>query len=78
MSPAPPRPTAPREGSAPRFRAIPQPCASRSSSSRSPPRPRPWPAPAAPAATVHESYAPALAEARRRGLPLLVDVWAPW
>ena len=34
--------------------------------------------PAAPAATVHESYAPALAEARARGLPLLVDVWAPW
>jgi hypothetical protein len=31
---------------------------------------------AAPA--VHEAYAPALAEARARGVPLLVDVWAPW
>ena len=27
---------------------------------------------------VHEAYAPALAEARVRGVPLLVDVWAPW
>ncbi len=31
-----------------------------------------------PAPTVHEAYAPALAEARARGVPLLVDVWAPW
>lgn len=35
-------------------------------------------APAAPPATVHEQYAPALAEARARAVPLLVDVWAPW
>lgn len=33
---------------------------------------------ASPAPTVHEAYAPALAEARARGVPLLVDVWAPW
>jgi hypothetical protein len=30
------------------------------------------------APAVHEAYAPALAEARARGVPLLVDVWAPW
>ncbi len=34
--------------------------------------------PAAPPVAVHEQYAPALAEARARGVPLLVDVWAPW
>lgn len=34
--------------------------------------------PAARGASVHESYAPALAEARARGVPILVDVWAPW
>lgn len=33
---------------------------------------------ASPATAVHEAYAPALAEARARGVPLLVDVWAPW
>ncbi|HET8732337.1 MAG TPA: hypothetical protein VFM45_01060 [Anaeromyxobacteraceae bacterium] len=33
---------------------------------------------ASPAPTVHDAYAPALAEARARGVPLLVDVWAPW
>ena len=31
-----------------------------------------------PTPTVHEAYAPALAEARARAVPLLVDVWAPW
>lgn len=34
--------------------------------------------PAGPGAAVHERYAPALAEARARDVPLLVDVWAPW
>jgi hypothetical protein len=33
---------------------------------------------AARVAAVHEQYAPALAEARSLGVPLLVDVWAPW
>ncbi len=33
--------------------------------------------PAGPGAA-HERYAPALAEARARDVPLLVDVWAPW
>ncbi len=37
-------------------------------------------APAAAAArrTIEDDYPRALAEARRRGVPLLVDVWAPW
>ena len=38
-------------------------------------------APAAEAAgraTIEDDYPRALAEARRRGVPLLVDVWAPW
>jgi hypothetical protein len=37
---------------------------------------------AAPAAKgppfVADDYARALAEARQRGVPLVVDVWAPW
>lgn len=37
---------------------------------------------AAPAAhavpAIEDDYPGALAEARRRGVPLLVDVWAPW
>lgn len=32
---------------------------------------------AAPAA-IEDDYPRALAEARRLGVPLLVDVWAPW
>jgi hypothetical protein len=37
-------------------------------------------APAAAAArrTLDDDYPRALEEARRRGVPLLVDVWAPW
>jgi hypothetical protein len=27
---------------------------------------------------VRDDYAAALAQARRRGVPILVDVWAPW
>ncbi len=42
-----------------------------------------WPAAASdraagPVPGVHEAYAPALTEARARGVPLLVEVWAPW
>lgn len=37
------------------------------------------PAAAAPAAApVQDDYPRALAEARARSVPLLVDVWAPW
>jgi hypothetical protein len=32
---------------------------------------------AAPAA-IEDDYARALAEAKRLGVPMLVDVWAPW
>jgi hypothetical protein len=28
--------------------------------------------------TISDDYARALAEAKRRGVPLVVDVWAPW
>jgi hypothetical protein len=27
---------------------------------------------------VHDDYPRALADARRRGVPLVVDAWAPW
>lgn len=36
------------------------------------------PAVAAPAVAVQDDYPRALAEARARSVPLLVDVWAPW
>ena len=36
------------------------------------------PAEAARRTTIEDDYPRALAEARRRGVPLLVDVWAPW
>lgn len=36
------------------------------------------PAGAGPAAAVQDDYPRALAEARARSVPLLVDVWAPW
>jgi hypothetical protein len=29
-------------------------------------------------APIEDDYPRALAEARRRGVPILVDVWAPW
>jgi hypothetical protein len=35
------------------------------------------PARAAPG-TIEDDYPGALAEARRLGVPILVDVWAPW
>lgn len=35
-------------------------------------------APAPAAAAVQDDYPRALAEARARSVPLLVDVWAPW
>jgi hypothetical protein len=28
--------------------------------------------------TIEDDYARALAEAKRRAVPILVDVWAPW
>jgi hypothetical protein len=36
------------------------------------------PASAATRTTIEDDYARALDEARRRGVPILVDVWAPW
>lgn len=52
------------------------------------PRPAPPPAKAAPAKAkasapkslpfVEDDYARALAQARARNVPLVVDVWAPW
>jgi hypothetical protein len=33
---------------------------------------------AAPRTAIEDDYPRALAEARRRGVPILVDVWAPW
>jgi hypothetical protein len=36
------------------------------------------PAEAASRTTIEDDYARALAEARRRSVPILVDVWAPW
>jgi hypothetical protein len=36
------------------------------------------PAAAAPGATIEDDWPRALEEARRRGVPILVDVWAPW
>lgn len=33
---------------------------------------------AAPAAVIEDDYPRALAEARARNVPMLVDVWAPW
>lgn len=36
------------------------------------------PAAAAGPRTIEDDYPGALAEAKRLGVPLLVDVWAPW
>ncbi len=36
------------------------------------------PAAAVPRTAIEDDYPRALAEARRRGVPILVDVWAPW
>jgi hypothetical protein len=36
------------------------------------------PALAATRTTIEDDYPRALDEARRRGVPILVDVWAPW
>jgi hypothetical protein len=29
-------------------------------------------------ATIEDDYARALSEAKRRGVPIVIDVWAPW